>query len=175
MNVKDEHGFTLIEILAVTALLGLLMALGASAFQGYARRQSLDAATDRVVGELRAVQQRVVSESNPLVYGARVVEGSGDLELIRYNPNGALGSRCSIVETVELTGGMFSAPVQLRSASFSDPEPVPTCTTELGVAEYVFFFARGTATAGSLQVYQPQIGASETITITDLTARVRRS
>lgn len=175
MTRSDERGFTLIEMLTAVSLLGLLMVLGAGAFQRYAHRQSLDAGTDRVVGELRALQQRVVSESNPLVYGARIVDGSGALELVRFNPNQAIGSQCAIVETVELTGGLFSSPVQLQAASFSDGEPVPTCTTELGAAEYVFFYARGTATAGTVQVFQPNISDLETITVTDLTARVTRS
>lgn len=173
--MRRQDGYTLIEVLIVMSLLSVIVTLGASAFQRYGHRQSLEAGTDRIVGELRGLQQRVVSESNPLVYGARIVPDSGSLQLIRYNPTAAAGSRCSITETVALSGGLMSYPVTLRNPSFTAIEPTPTCTTELGAGSYVFFFARGTATAGSVEVFQPNMSASETITVGSLTSRVSRS
>jgi prepilin-type N-terminal cleavage/methylation domain-containing protein len=173
MNQKEE-GLTLIELLVVLSLTAILVTLGAFAVRHFWFVRSLSGAQGEVATQLRSQQQRVMAASNPFVYGAHFEQGSSDWELVRFDPKGAGSSddECS----VQATRG-FDLRVEVSGVAFDDtqaPEQAAACVADLGGTggEYVFFFARGNATKGSVTVTQPQLGRSRTITVTDITGRV---
>jgi prepilin-type N-terminal cleavage/methylation domain-containing protein len=173
---RRQEGFTLVELLVVLALTSILLTLGAFAVRHFWFVRSLSGAQDEVATQLRRQQQQVMAASNPFVYGAHFEANSSDWELIRFDPKGAgsADDECS----VQATRG-FDLRVQVSGVAFDDlqaPEQAAACVADLGgtAGEYVFFFARGNATKGSVTVTQPQLGRSETVTVTDITGRVTK-
>src|SRR5687767_13345790 len=91
-RTSDQSGFTLIEVLSASLLIGMLMALAFPAIRGYWQRQSLAGAVDTVISDARLLQSRVTSESHPLVYGMRFSaagNAAGTYGLVQYDPTGA--------------------------------------------------------------------------------------
>lgn len=179
----DERGFTLIEVFAVLALLAILVGLAAPALRTYWFTQSLDSATDEAVSQLRRLQARVTSESHPLVYGARFRKGSSDYALILYDPRAVAPAPACTQDgaTRAFNTGVFNATVRISATTTAVPDSpeAAACRTQLpGVITddvFVFFYARGTATPGTIRLEQPSLGRGENITISGLTGRVERT
>lgn len=179
----DQGGFTLIEIFAVLALLAILVTLAAPSLRTYWFTQSLHAATDETVSQLRRLQARVTSESHPLVYGARFRKGSSDFALIVYDPRAVAPAQACRQDgqTRAFNSGVFNATVLVNDTGTSvvDGAEATACRAQLpGITTndvFVFFYARGTATPGSIRLEQPHLGRGETVTISGLTGRVERS
>lgn len=168
-NGRGEAGFTLMELLVVIVLTGILLTLGAAALRTYWMRRSLDGSTKQVTAQLRAMQQRAVAESHPLVYGARFTEGDGTYALFKYNPAN------SVAPCDKLNTAQFEGHVEAASGTSFDASPyidLSKCEGTPGNDHYVFFFARGTATAGTLQLTHETLGDSTSISVTNLTGRV---
>jgi prepilin-type N-terminal cleavage/methylation domain-containing protein len=170
--VRRQEGFTLIELLSAVALVAILMTLAAGALRNFWLTQALHGGRDGVITQLRAQQERVVSESHPLVFGARFREGSSDWALVQFDPR---TNQCSQTREMRLDSG-----VRVAAASFSEVGSlapiVAECRSDLGAAtgdDFVMFFARGTASAGSLTLRQPALGRELGVTVTALTGRVR--
>ena len=179
----DQRGFTLIEIFAVLGLMAILLALAAPAVRTYWLSQSLDSVTDEAVTQLRQLQAQVTSESHPLVYGARLRKGSSDYAIVIYDPRAVSPNpRCTQDgNTRTLTSGVFNATVLVSATNTAVPDSAEAtvCRAELSGATtndvFVFFYARGTATPGTIRMEQPALGRGENITISGLTGRVDRS
>jgi hypothetical protein len=77
---------------------------------------------------------------------------------------------------------MFSSRVRISSVaadtSFADTYETGVCRAALGAAgvenQFVFFYARGDATAGQVTVEHPTLGRTRAIQVTGLTARVEK-
>jgi prepilin-type N-terminal cleavage/methylation domain-containing protein len=169
---NSERGFTLVEVLFAMALAAILMTLGAFALKSYWINRSLEGARAEVGSTLRQLQQQSVSESHPLVFGARFTPGSGPSSATRkwvtlkYDPN-ASGSKCDVLQTNE-----FSTSVYVSAASFEPTSlDVSGCTDGSGES-FVWFYARGTATAGSLTLGQPELDRELDVTVSGLTSRI---
>lgn len=167
-----ERGFTLIEVLVAMALASILMTLGAFAMRSYWINRSLEGARAEVGSTLRQLQQQSVSESHPLVFGVRFTPGTGPTSAttkwatLKYNPN-ASGSKCDV-----LTTNTFSTRVYVSAASFAPTSlDVSGCTDGAGES-FVWFYARGTATAGSLTLRQPELDRELKVTVSGLTSRI---
>lgn len=180
-GVRNERGFTLIELIMVMALTAVMLTLGASAFRNFWLTHTLDGSADEVVSQLRRVQARTTSESNPLVYGVRFRHGSSEWDVVRFDPR---DDSCVFEDRNTMTGGSFSADVVVLDPSFNVAADAPellTCRDQLsGVTtadRFVFFYARGTATHGTLKLHQPNLGSSKdrTVSVTGLTGRATRS
>lgn len=175
--MRNEKGFTFIELMVAIGIVAVLMTLSASALRTYWFVQSLESATDEVTTQLRRLQARSTSESHPLVYGARFRHGSSGWSVVRYDP--ATGT-CSEVETKSLDSGVFSAGAKISSntslTSFSTTNETTVCRSNLSAPTdaFAFFYARGSATAGQVTVDQPQIGRTRTVTVAAITGRVTR-
>jgi prepilin-type N-terminal cleavage/methylation domain-containing protein len=171
-KIEQEAGFSLIEVLATMVLLGILLTLGAFALKTFWMRRSLDGSTKQVTAQLRQMQQRAVAESHPLIYGAGFTEGSDTYSLLRYDP-AATSTKCTKMNTVSLEDGVKIA----GGTSFTSNPYITTseCPSTAG-DEFVFFFARGTATGGTLKLtHEGLVGTSQdttTIKVTNLTGRV---
>ena len=155
----------------VISLGAILMTLGVGAMRHYWFVNALDSSTDEVVTQLRNAQQRVGTESHPVVYGLRFKPGTPDWGVVQYDPRKAT-DKC----TAEETQG-FEAGVEIETASFSgagSPEGT-VCSTALGSGnKFVFFYARGSATGGTVKLTSGLLGRSNVITVTPITGRVLR-
>ena len=172
---RAEGGFSLIELLVVVGLLGLLLTLGATAFRRYWLVQSLDGAQDELIAQVRQRQEQAVSESHPLVFGVRVLEGSSEWGILEYTPDNPLvaGNQEACVQKEILR---FSTSVQVSSAAFATSPETTFCASVLGAAsDYVFFYPRGSATGGTLTLLHPEISAARTIVVSPITGRVQQT
>lgn len=201
-SIKGAGGFTLVEMLTTIALLSILLAIGFPTIRSYWFRQSLNGAADAMVAEARAMQARVTAESHPLVYGMRFSTQPGMMQegmwgLVKYDPKGVSGTpTCVQYATASTDSGVFNSRVPFLAASFTqddgDPNTVDgtteqiTCRSSLkddagaplsaGSDEFLFFYARGTATGGSFVLGHPQLGPGSNITlqVIPLTGRIEK-
>jgi len=171
VRLSDEPGFTLIEVLVVIMLGAILMTLAAGAMRHYWFVNALDSSTDEVVTQLRNAQQRVGAESHPVVYGIRFKPATTDWGVVQYDPRKTT-DKC----TAEATQS-FETGVAIETASFSgatSPEGI-ACASALGGAnKFVFFYARGSATGGTVKLTSDLLGQSNVVTVTPITGRVLR-
>jgi prepilin-type N-terminal cleavage/methylation domain-containing protein len=190
--MRKQAGFTLIEILAVLALTAIMLTLAFPATRTFWLAQSLYGARDDMITEVREIQGRVVSESFPLVYGVRFTDqgswnATGKWGRIKFDPNGGGPgvARCTQIGTGTFNAGVFNATVSIQSLSFGGSTEQTVCRASLydssgavipstGSDVFVFFYARGTATGGSMVLDQPNLGPSKdiTLTINSLTGRI---
>ena len=191
-TMKREDGFTLIELLAIIALTSILLTLGVAAIRFFWLGRSLYGERDQIFTNLRTVQQQVVSESNPLVFGAwfKVMtpgtdDGTPQWGTFRYRPGTTSPSTpasCTSTGTYRMDGG-----VQVSSAEFADSltgvadisDLIDTCRGGVPAStlatDFVFFLARGTATSGCVTLTQPRRDMEDvTVKVSTLTGRVER-
>lgn len=161
--MKEESGFTLVELLAVITLMSILMAIGGLALRRYWFVQALSGAQQDIVSQLR-VQQEESRTSAPKVFGARFTSGSSDWDLIQYD-----SGVCSRTET-----RTFDAGVEAEAVDFDTGLPTAELTACLdGATDLVLFYARGSATPGRVSVVHPTIDNRELeVCVTGLTGRV---
>jgi len=177
--LKKEGGFTLIEVLVVMVISTILVTLGASAVRHYWFVQALSGSVDTVTTQMRQAQQQAESESHPLVYGVWFIN-VGDAArwgTLQYDPAKAL-------PCTEIGKRTFDTGVQVESVSFTtDSTRTPACRSALGStgianagsAQIAFFYARGTATPGSITLEQTNLDRSESLSVTGITGRVSDS
>jgi type II secretory pathway pseudopilin PulG len=161
---------SLIETITALALTAILVTISAYALRTFWLERSLKAAADDVQQQFRQLQERAESESNPLVYGAWFDTGSSSWGLVRYNP-AVTPTTCARIEP-----RFFGDGVKVTAVSIGTPDAALTaaCRTALGDvnAQLFFFYARGTATGGSLTVTQGAVGKSKQVVVTAMTGRV---
>ena len=175
--MRRESGMTLIEILAVLGITTVLLTLGASALRHYWFVQSVEGAAEEIESELRQIQQQTIAESHPLVYGAwfKTDVTSAQYGILKFDPKDTSTSSddtCTHVGSARTLGNG----VVITAAAFdADPEIDATCASVLPAgAEPVFFYARGSATAGELTVYHAETQDSMTVTVSGVTGRVEQ-
>lgn len=171
---RTEEGFTLIEMMMVLSIAAILVTLGAMALRSYWLTHSLYGARDEAITQLRAQQEKVVSESHPLVFGARFRPGSTDWALIEYDPT---TSQC-----YETRSMRFDTGVEVQAVSFSEAGSmapiVSECRSDLSSPSgdgFAMFFARGTASEGSLTLEQPSLGKTLSLTVKPITGRIEET
>lgn len=168
----NENGFTLSELLVVGVVIGIALTLGATAFNRYWKVRALAGAVDEVVTELRSEQQDATSQSHPWVWGTWFKQGTSRWGVVRGN---AVTGACELKSS-----RTFPASVTVSAVAFDDvttPALSANCAAaaETG-SEVVLFFARGTATGGSVSLAHPEVngGTPRTITVAPITGRVTR-
>ena len=190
--MKREEGFSLVELLAVIAITSILLTLGATAIRYFWLGRALHGERDQIFTNLRTVQQQVVSESNPLVFGAwfkattpATDNGSPQWGTVRYRPADAAAgtpATCTSTATHRLDAG-----VQISSAEFADTmagaitvsDVMTLCRTQVTAStlatDFALFLARGTATSGCVTLNQPRRDMEDvTVSVGALTGRVER-
>ena len=183
---NSAHGFTLVEVLVAVSIVAVLLTLGAQPLRNYWLKQSLVGAQDELTSEMEGAQSLVTSESHPLVFGIRFSEAPGYNDegrwgLVKYDPTNGPGgtATCTEYATASNDSGVFNAAVKLKDASFTPPTPATEqsfCRSNLRDSsggpliatndEFVFFYARGTATGGSVTLTQPSLGTDEDLVVT---------
>jgi prepilin-type N-terminal cleavage/methylation domain-containing protein len=172
--VKDQDGFTLVELMVVLALGAVLVGLSASALRNYWFTQALEGSTAQVMSQMRQVQQRTDSESAPLVYGVRFEVGTPNWAVVRYDPKSATTPDDD--ECTQIAAHQFSDGVSISGATFDAP-PGAVVLSKCPQSSQVFamFFARGTATQGTVTLRHELTERIRTISVLPLTGRVRVS
>jgi prepilin-type N-terminal cleavage/methylation domain-containing protein len=183
VSLKDGHGMTLIEVLVAIAIMAIIATLSASAMRHYWMVHALEGSTDEVMTQLRGAQGATTSESHPVIFGVKFREESSAWDVVRYDPEPEAGSpNCTVTRRSDMTGGNFDATVVVSSANFTVTDPpqpwLSACRADLGVPDtddFVFFYARGSATGGSVTFLQPTLNREETVTVQGVTGRVKRT
>src|SRR5918992_1460535 len=111
--LKGAEGFTLLEVLVTMVVLAILMTLTGGALCPFWFVQSLEGGQDSILTDLRGLQQRVTSETFPVVYGARFTAGGSRWQNVKYDP---VANSCSVVREGDLDGGEFTGGVVVESA-----------------------------------------------------------
>lgn len=158
------------------ALLAIVVTLGASGFRHYWLLHSLESAQSDVATQLRQIQARVASESHPFIYGARFSPGSSTWSLVKYDQGSdrlttaddscaASGAARKLpgVETVGPPASGFSAPPGVDVSKCGGAH-----TTDL----FVMFYAKGTATGGTLTLRSTTLNRTREVRVSSLTSRV---
>ena len=182
-RAERSAGFSLIEVITASLMVAVLAGLAYPPLRSFWFRESLNGAAGEMITEMRGLQSLVTAESHPLVYGIRftttgAMMADGRWGLVRYNPTGGAGGvpSCTQYGTGTFEAGLFNATVSIVTLSFAATPQRDTCRTALGsmTDEFVFFYARGTATGGTLILRQPSLGPTKDITIrvSPLTGRV---
>lgn len=172
---RNEHGFTLVELMVVMSITTVLLGLGAFAVRNFWLVRSVSGAQDEIASQMRAVQSKVMAESNPLVYGVGFREGTNEWQIVRYN---------SESDTCVGDGTRrFDAGVVISDVNFSSTLAGQDISNMIGVCDnviaappdgFAFFLPRGLATPGTVTVYQPNIDRSATVEVFALSGRVRQ-
>jgi len=174
MTSDRQRGFSILEILVAMGLTAMLLTLAAGALRNYWLAHSLDGAQDELIAQVRERQEKAVSESHPLVFGLRLLEGSSQWGVVEYVPDDPSTTGTdeeSCVQTALLT---FGTGVQVSSASFAASAEATFCSTVFADAsDYVFFYPRGTATAGTMTLLQPITNRTRVVTVSPITGRVQ--
>lgn len=170
-----ERGFTILELVSVMVLLSLVVMIGGSAFRHYWLLHSLESAQGDVATQLRQIQARVASESHPFIYGARFTPGSPTWSLVKYNQG--TNRLTTADDSCANDGGIRTMPgIETVGSSTSFSPPLGVDFSKCGGAHstdvFVMFYARGTATGGTLTLRSAALDKTRTITVSSLTARV---
>lgn len=169
-NRDRSGGFTLLEVLIAIALLSIVFTLSAGALRTYWLHQALVRAEGNVVAELRNLQDSSVSQSNPVSYGARFRPSSNEWAVLRFN--GATEPDTCTQTLRSFDSGVFVAEAAFASA----PGLTATCRSATGgnaADQFVFFFPRGTATAGDVTLRSRYFDDRQrTIEVTPITGKV---
>ena len=174
----DQSGFTLIELLTVMGLVAILLAIGSFSLRHFWFVRSLEGGKQEMITQLRQLQQRVGAASAPLVYGARFTVGSGTWALVQYDTSKPTVPCVLIKEGTFDKEVEFDAGVTVSAVDFSNYGDSSSSSNNItgnclnGATDIGWFFARGTATQGSVTIRQPQLGRTETVCVAALTGRV---
>jgi prepilin-type N-terminal cleavage/methylation domain-containing protein len=172
--MRKEEGYTLVEVLVTMSLAAMLLVLSAGAARTYWLNSALQGSKGEIVSQLRQMQEQVVSETHPTVFGARFRIGSSNWGVVEYDPT-ITGSHPSTT-CQEVRSNTFSTGVIVTSAAFTaaaDTAMTNLCKTIPGATNdaFVFFFARGSATGGTVTVTQPSLGRSASVSVSPITGR----
>lgn len=152
-----DSGYTLVEVLVAVVLLGVLMAMAVGAWSSWARAHEQSGTARELQSLLRSTHQRAITEGNAMCVQFDTLANQYTV----YRGVCADPGREELLGPYETDGG------QVRLAS-----PAFTGST---VTSGVTFFARGTATPGTVTVTRDGSSKIYTLAIEGLTGRVSLS
>lgn len=155
--MRDDRGFTLIEVMVTTVLMLVVGALTMTSLVGYARAQDHQSTADEVVSVLRTTAQRSLAEGRTHCVA---FDTAAETWTVHRTTCGA----GPVVSTEDARPG-----ISLQAASFTlqAAQPCPAG------ASCVYFTPRGTASPGTIGIARDTDVI--TVTVEGLSSRVSRS
>ena len=152
---KRDDGFSLIEMLVVLAIIGIMATLTITSYHGYRLSQLHRGQTREVVSVLRNMQLRAVTEET--TYQCAFDTAA---KTIKFYRTGTYPPTTAVVKTYSLDANLAFANVSFTHSSGSIP------------ATQCFFYARGSADGGTLQITRTGSSKVYNIAVESLTGRV---
>ncbi|HVF05922.1 MAG TPA: type II secretion system protein [Frankiaceae bacterium] len=157
---RADSGFTLIETMYAMVLFGILVGISAGPYGAYRAKQEHKGATRELVAFLRRAQVRAVSEET--TYRIDIAADGRTARAFRFD--GASYAADHVIKTP-------SKRVRYAAADFV-PSIVTGAAGTPGSGTSVFFYARGSASKGTVTVVRDGTDVTYTIEVEGLTARV---
>ena len=156
---RAENGFTLIETMFAMVLLGILVGISAGPYSNYRGKQEHKGTTRELVAFLRRAQVRAVSEET--TYRVDIAADGRSATAFRFNGTGYTPGQIIRTPTrrIRYDAATFAAPVGVTGGSGT------------GMAS-VYFYARGSASKGTVTVVRESSDRIYTVDVEGLTARV---
>jgi prepilin-type N-terminal cleavage/methylation domain-containing protein len=151
-----DSGYTLIEVLVTITLMGILMAFAVSGWSTWARASEQSGTARELQTVLRSTHQRAVTEGNAMC--------------VQFDTTA--GTYTVYRGTCVSPGPKVDGPLRTNGAAVHLAAPAFTGTT---ATTGVTFYARGTATPGSVQVTRNGSSKVYTLSVEGLTGRVSLS
>ena len=161
-----EMGFTLIELLVVISILGVLGAISVGALRAYQRSQEEGGSAHGVVTTLRNAAERAQSEGRTYCVS---LNSATTYSIWRYSCQSGWTSNGNTAAQVATGTAVTGSTTTLGSASFAPGVNAGSCSASLGC---VYFYPRGTASAGSVVVSRSGSSKTYTVKVEGLTGRV---
>jgi prepilin-type N-terminal cleavage/methylation domain-containing protein len=125
-----RQGFTLLEIILVTAVMGVLTAMSVGVYRNLVKRNEVDLAANNIIFELKRAQSSAQSGVDNRRWGVRLTNGVDDYFELFSTPTVYGDASTTIENTTYLAGTIF----------FTDP-------IDNTVKDIIFEKIRGTATS----------------------------
>ena len=182
---ERQGGFTLIELMVAMALLSIIVVMGAFAARQFWFQRALLTGQDQIAVQLRALQQRAISEGvSGRYHGAWFDPDTSAWGTVRYQ-----AGTCTSTGLQSLDAGVevdsISAATTAAEVNFASPTDIAaTCRTQLSQVPngtdvgFVWFLQRGVATdttGNHIQIIQPRRDdRTMQVRVLGLTGRVER-
>lgn len=165
---RRDAGFTLIEVLVTMVIFGIFATLGTMGLQAYSRAQAEKGTADGLLSLFRTTAERAQSEGRTYCVS---VDSTTTWSVWRYacDPTWSSGTMHATklgaenqAQGTAYTGGFsFSAPTVTGLAN--------TCPA--GVSACIYFYPRGIASDGHLDVHRTGTSKTYTVYVEGLTSR----
>jgi prepilin-type N-terminal cleavage/methylation domain-containing protein len=161
--MRNQHGFSLIEILAVVSIIGILALCAVPSFAAYRRRASLRAEAEQLRSILRSARSRAIARNAHagVKFAARgsdwtfALYDDGDGDGIHSDDIASGVDKCYAAPAV-LMPQFHIASIALLPATIRDPDgdPLPPTASavQFGVSSMCSFSPTGSGTPGTVYV-----------------------
>ncbi len=168
VGVREEAGFTLLELVVVMSVMGVVLSIGVFGFANWRDTAQQQGTADELVSALRTASTRAISEGR--TYCVQIAADGRSYTSWR--------SACSPTTGTQVTGAIpaqGSAVTLATTVPFPGtaamPNPTPACPS---TAKCLYFFPRGTALPAQVLVSSAARTKTYTVRVEGLTARVHQ-
>lgn len=160
-----EQGFTLIEVIVAMAVFGILVSISVMGLNAYSSAQAEKGTADGLVALLRSTAQQAQSEGRTYCVS---FDSSTTWSVWRYScdPSWQSGAAHATEVSSDISA---QSPAYLSTPSFTAPAVVGMATT--CPASCVYFYPRGIASSGSVQIHRRGTSKVYTVNVEGLTSR----